>query len=88
VPLTIFCSSSILSIRLRDLRVIGQKGLSFDADRPDDDLSPTSNAETLAERAMIPEGFAKYVGFEDGYACGGNQRWKISESQSERQSAH
>ena len=30
---------------------------SFDADRPDADLSTTFGTETLAERDMIPEGF-------------------------------
>ena len=31
---------------------------SFNADRPDDDLSTAFGTETLAERDMIPEGFA------------------------------
>jgi hypothetical protein len=31
---------------------------SFDADGPDDDLSTAFGTETLAERDMIPEGFA------------------------------
>jgi hypothetical protein len=31
---------------------------SFNADRPDDDLSTAFGAEILAERDMVPEGFA------------------------------
>ena len=31
---------------------------SFNADRPDDDLSTAFGTETLAERDMVPEGFA------------------------------
>ena len=31
---------------------------SFDANEPDDDLSTAFGTETLAERDMIPEGFA------------------------------
>src|SRR3954469_16634958 len=31
---------------------------SFNADRPDDDLSTAFGTETLAERDIIPEGFA------------------------------
>jgi hypothetical protein len=31
---------------------------SFDADRPDDDLSTAFSTETLAERDITPEGFA------------------------------
>jgi hypothetical protein len=31
---------------------------SFDANGPDDDLSTAFGTETLAERDMIPEGFA------------------------------
>jgi hypothetical protein len=31
---------------------------SFNADRPDDDLSTAFGTETLAESDMIPEGFA------------------------------
>jgi hypothetical protein len=31
---------------------------SFNADRPDDDLSAAFGTETLAERDMVPEGFA------------------------------
>jgi hypothetical protein len=31
---------------------------SFNTDRPDDDLSTAFGTETLAERDMVPEGFA------------------------------
>ena len=31
---------------------------SFNADRPDDDLSTAFGTEALAERDMVPEGFA------------------------------
>jgi hypothetical protein len=31
---------------------------SFNSDRPDDDLSTAFGTETLAERDMVPEGFA------------------------------
>jgi hypothetical protein len=42
--------------------LLAKKDSPFDADRPDDDLSPAFGAETLAERAMIPEGFANMSG--------------------------
>jgi hypothetical protein len=57
--LTVFCSvhrfclfASVICVPLAEM------DSSFDADGPDDDLSTAFGTETLAERAMIPEGFA------------------------------
>jgi len=38
--------------------LLAEMDSSFNADRPDDDLSTAFGTETLAERDMVPEGFA------------------------------
>ena len=63
MPLTMFCPAlrSCLFVFLICL-LLAKMDSSFNADRPDDDLSTAFGTEILAKRDMIPEGFANTPG--------------------------